>query len=424
MSIIPEPDAASHRKIDFYERLREALYALYDPAVIGDSPLNEWLHLDRNSTPLALRQTLIDAISALKPLESDPRNSKSWRIYNVLHQRFVGQWSQRKVALNLALSERQLQREEKVAIKALMIHLWTTYRVDQAWQTDHSPSDDMQDLEQKSHDLSELEAQELRATASLVEVDIAVVLDGVLATLKPALERSQMQVENRISIGMVLMLTYGELLRQAVLNVLFQLLGHDEGGTILLDAERLTGAVLLHIQRSSPVEPEVLASERFASARALLGVLHGELIVGSEAANNAYLQRVTIRLADAAKTPILFVDDNIDTLRLYQHYLAHTGYQVVGCSAPLQSLQMAKDKAVCCVVLDVLMPELDGWRALEILRHDPITGAIPIIVTSILPQAELALALGAVEFIRKPIAQADLLAALDRWHRPSQTVSA
>lgn len=55
----------------------------------------------------------MDAISALKPLENDPRNSKSWRIYNVLHQRFVGQWSQRKVALNLALSERQLQREEE-----------------------------------------------------------------------------------------------------------------------------------------------------------------------------------------------------------------------------------------------------------------------------------------------------------------------
>lgn len=61
------------------------------------------------------------------------------------------------------------------------------------------------------------------------------------------------------------------------------------------------------------------------------------------------------------------------------------------------------------------------WRALEILRHNPITEPIPIIVTSILPQAELALALGAGEFIRKPIAQADLLAALDRWHRPLPT---
>ncbi|MBN8638211.1 MAG: response regulator [Anaerolineae bacterium] len=412
------------QRINFYERLRDALYALYDPIVITDSPLNAWLQLDQKNAPLGLRQALMDAISALKPPESDPRSSKSWRIYSVLQQRFIGQWSQRKVALNLALSERQLQREEKAAIKALMIYLWTTYRVDQGWQTETASLDDLGDVEERSHKLSEVEAQELRALASLVETDIAVVLDGVLATLKPALERSRIQVENHVDLGMYLVLTYGELLRQAVLNVLFQLLRHDEGGTITLDAERLPGEVLLHIQHSSLAEPAVLTRERFASARALLQVLNGELMIESAAANTAVLERVTIRLSDVAKTPILFVDDNVDTLRLYQHYLAHTGYQYVGCNAPLQSLHMARDKAVRCIVLDVLMPELDGWRALEILRHDPITEAIPIIVTSILPQAELALALGAVEFMRKPITQADLLAALGRWYRPLSKESA
>lgn len=410
-------------KINFYKRLREALYALYDPLVIANSPLNEWLHLDRNTIPLALRQSLTDAINALKPLESDPRSSKSWRTYNVLHQRFVGQWSQRKVALNLALSERQLQREEKSAIKALMVSLWTTYQVDQAWQTDSPPSVNIHDLDQQSHDLSDVEAQELKATASLAKADIAIVLDGVLATLKPALERSRMRVENYIDVGTSI-LTYGELLRQAVLNVLFQLCGQGEGGTIVLDAERSTGKVLLHIQRSSSTQLELLSSERFASIRALLQALNAELIVGSEAINNAHFLRVTIRLLEAAETPILFVDDNVDTLGLYQHYLAHTRYQFVGCSTPLQSLQLAKDKAVRCIVLDVLMPELDGWRALEILRHDPITAPIPIIVTSILPQSELALALGAVEFMRKPIPQAALLAALSRWSQLSQKESA
>ncbi|MCK6580962.1 MAG: response regulator [Anaerolineae bacterium] len=425
MPINHELDAASHRKIDFFERLREALYALYDPVVIGDSPLNEWLRLDQNSAPLVLRQALLDAITALKPQDSDPRNSKSWRIYNVLHQRFVGQWSQRKVALNLALSERQLQREEKAAIKALMSYLWSTYHVDQAWQGDGSLSlDDAHALEQQPHDLSEAAAQELRLAASLVETDIAVVLDGVLATLKSALERSKVQVDNHIDAGAYRLLTYGELLRQAVLNVLFQLLGHDEGGTILLDVERLTGAVLLHMQRNRLTEPEALDNERFAPIRALVQVLDGELIVGSGWADNAYSQRVTIRLADITKIPVLFVDDNADTLRLYQHHLAHSSYQFIGCNAPLQSLNMAKENAVHCIVLDVLMPELDGWRALEILRHDPITESIPIIVTSILPQAELALALGAVEFMRKPIPQSALLAALSRWHRPSQKESA
>jgi CheY-like chemotaxis protein len=417
-------DSETLYKINFYERLREALYALYDPVIIGDSPLNEWLRLDQNSAPLGLRQALLDAIAALKPPESDPRSSKSWRIYNVLDQRFVGQWSQRKVALNLALSERQLQREEKAAIKALMLYLWTTYQVDQGWLRETASLDDLGDVEERSHHLSEAEAQDLRAAASLVETDIALLLDGVLATLKPALARSLIQVENQIDSGKYLVVTYGELLRQAVLNVLFQLLRHDEEGTIALDAERLPGEVLLHIQRSSLPGSEVFASERFAPARALVQLLDGELLVDSGSADNAYLLHVTIRLPDITRTPVLFVDDNVDTLRLYQHYLAQTGFQFIGCSAPLQSLHMAKENAVQCIVLDVLMPELDGWRALEILRHDPMTELIPIIVTSILPQAELALALGAVEFIRKPIAQSALLAALNRWGRPSRKVSA
>jgi len=104
-----------------------------------------------------------------------------------------------------------------------------------------------------------------------------------------------MQVENYIDVGTSI-LTYGELLRQAVLNVLFQLCGQGEGGTIVLDAERSTGEVLLHIQRSSSTQLELLSSERFASIRALLQALNAELIAGSEAINNAYFQRVTIRL--------------------------------------------------------------------------------------------------------------------------------
>lgn len=417
-------DSETLHKVNFYERLREALYALYDPVVISDSPLNRWLHLDLDRAPLGLRQTLIDAIVALKPTESDPRYSKSWRIYNVLHQRFVGQWSQRKVALNLALSERQLQREEKVAIKALMNMLWAAYHVDNPLQTvDTALSEDAAiDLEVQSLDLSEAEALALRSAASLVETDIAIILDGVLTTLKAALERSKVQVESYIDAGAYRMLTYDELLRQAVLNVLFQLLGYDHGGKIVVSAERLTGEVLLHMQVNSLTE--ALDTERFTTALALVRVLDGELLVDSESADDGNVQRLTIRLPDITKIPVLFVDDNADTLRLYQHYLAHSSYQFIGCDAPLRSLHMAQDNAVGCIVLDVLMPELDGWRALEILRHDPITESIPIIVTSILPQAELALALGAIEFMRKPIPQAALLAALSHWHRPSQKESA
>ena len=65
------------------------------------------------------------------------------------------------------------------------------------------------------------------------------------------------------------------------------------------------------------------------------------------------------------------------------------------------------------IVLDVMMPHVDGWEILGRLRQHPVTGQIPIIVCTILAQEELALSLGASSFIRKPITRQAFLAALD-----------
>jgi CheY-like chemotaxis protein len=65
-------------------------------------------------------------------------------------------------------------------------------------------------------------------------------------------------------------------------------------------------------------------------------------------------------------------------------------------------------------VLDVMMPEQDGWTLLGQLREHPTTRGVPIIVCTILPQEQLALTLGAAEFIRKPVSRKTLLSALDR----------
>ena len=64
------------------------------------------------------------------------------------------------------------------------------------------------------------------------------------------------------------------------------------------------------------------------------------------------------------------------------------------------------------ILLDIMMPQRDGWTLLGQLREHPDTHAIPVIVCSILPQEQLALVLGAAAFLRKPVSRADLLRAL------------
>jgi len=66
------------------------------------------------------------------------------------------------------------------------------------------------------------------------------------------------------------------------------------------------------------------------------------------------------------------------------------------------------------IVLDVMMPQTDGWRVLSRLRQHPLTSNIPVIVCTILAQEALALSLGANAFLRKPVTRQAFLAALDR----------
>ena len=61
------------------------------------------------------------------------------------------------------------------------------------------------------------------------------------------------------------------------------------------------------------------------------------------------------------------------------------------------------------------MHNVDGWQILSELRHDPATAAIPIIICTILPVADLALALGANAFLQKPVTQEQFLQTLGRW---------
>ena len=65
------------------------------------------------------------------------------------------------------------------------------------------------------------------------------------------------------------------------------------------------------------------------------------------------------------------------------------------------------------VLLDIRLPGIDGWAVLEALKADPETAGIPVIVVSIVEERARGVALGAAEYLVKPVARESLLAALD-----------
>ena len=66
------------------------------------------------------------------------------------------------------------------------------------------------------------------------------------------------------------------------------------------------------------------------------------------------------------------------------------------------------------IVVDIMMPQVDGLQVLSRFRHHPMLGKIPVLVCSVLPQKDLAASLGASGFLQKPIRREPFLAALDQ----------
>jgi CheY-like chemotaxis protein len=155
------------------------------------------------------------------------------------------------------------------------------------------------------------------------------------------------------------------------------------------------------------------AGKNLSIARKLIQISGGSLEVTLDAQAPIPFNAAII-LPTTDQIPILAIDDNADTLRLWQRYLAGSRYHLTGVVDPRQALTLAEQLAPEIIVLDVMLPGIDGWELLGRLREHPQTRGAAIIVCTILPQEHLALALGAAEFMRKPVSRQAFLAALDR----------
>jgi CheY-like chemotaxis protein len=108
------------------------------------------------------------------------------------------------------------------------------------------------------------------------------------------------------------------------------------------------------------------------------------------------------------------VDDNEAVGQAFRRYLAEYRYQVVGAATGTEALQLARELSPAIITLDVMIPGQDGWEILHALKADPVTRHIPVIICSVLEDPDLAQLLGAAGYLQKPIAQADLLGAVER----------
>jgi CheY-like chemotaxis protein len=114
---------------------------------------------------------------------------------------------------------------------------------------------------------------------------------------------------------------------------------------------------------------------------------------------------------------ILLVEDNEDNRIIYATALRYAGYEVLEAITGTEGVHQARTQRPDLVLMDISVPELDGWEATAILKADPSTKHIPVIAVTAhaLPgDEERSLEAGCDGYLAKPIPPAALIAEIDR----------
>ncbi|MGH7146494.1 MAG: response regulator [Nitrospiraceae bacterium] len=120
----------------------------------------------------------------------------------------------------------------------------------------------------------------------------------------------------------------------------------------------------------------------------------------------------------AANRPlVLVVEDDLAAAKLLSIYLTEAGFAVEIAQDAQVGLEKARTLRPAVITLDIMMPEIDGWDLLTRMKADPQIASIPVVVVSIVDERGRGFALGAADYLTKPVEREELIGAIQRVSR-------
>ncbi len=389
----------------FESLVKDITANLFDYAALETLPnLNQVIKIPANFSGGRadyVRQLFLDTIEELRvPDKVQGIQTVEGRPYLILTKRYVDGMSLNDLAAYLSISDRQLRRDHHKAIQALTARLWQKLYGE---ELSYEPAPAATDT-----------ASNQAYTPAREIVDLHQVIDGVLKMLQRRLQEEGIEVQLNYCQAAPGVLTDRVILRQILIS-LFTFAGHIQSGDLLkvsTQVEPDSVAVLIDI----PLEKGLHTAEELEQHALLNSVKYWSerihLRFSQSNRNESILLRLYIPRAD--KKVILVVDDQEPSINMFRRYLTRTNLTIIGVTQPDQVLRIAQELQPVLITLDVMMPGIDGWEILQSLKLEGHTHQIPVIICSAWEEPELARSLGAVDFLKKPVTQADLLNALRR----------
>jgi signal transduction histidine kinase/DNA-binding response OmpR family regulator len=293
------------------------------------------------------------------------------------------------------------------------------------------------------------------------EFDVAELMRGVEGTVQPLVRKNENTLELAGLEGLGSMQSDATKLRQILFNLLSNASKFTENGTIRLEARRTAqgtqdGLVFRVSDTGIGMDEEQLARvfDEFSQADASTFQEYGgtglglaitkrfcELLGGSITATSqlgrgssfevglperapepgeGHTEAGSERAPAGAGATVLVIDDDPAALDLVGRFLAGEGFGVLTASGGEEGLRLAQERRPDIITLDILMPHMDGWAVLSKLKADPSLADIPVILISMTDDRNLGYALGASEYLTKPVNWDRLGAVLHRHAREGE----
>ena len=298
-------------------------------------------------------------------------------------------------------------------------------------------------------DLSKIEAG--KTELFLESFPLETLVEEVQATATPLIQKNGNVLEVKLGEGPGNMVADLTKVRQVLLNLLSNAAKFTSDGRIELKAEPNGDEVLLSVSDSGIgmteeqmgrlfqafSQAEASTTKRFGGtglglviSRKFCHLMGGDITVrstpGEGTTFTVRLPRIVVKegegnaedIPEAAGSgeagTILLIDDDPDVHDLLQRALSRRGFRVESALDGASGLERAHDLMPDVILLDVLMPEMDGWSVLSALKQDRKVGHIPVVMVTMVDEQSLGFSLGATDYLTKPVEPARLTALLRR----------